>query len=113
MVLTPQGLALFRQARLGWLQQPDMVTDKAQLSGSSSTGTIRTMAEASSPTGPAPPPDNAPLAHRLAARVVLLDPQDRVLLMRYDEGPPNGIHWATPGGGLNAGEDYRAAAIRE
>jgi ADP-ribose pyrophosphatase YjhB (NUDIX family) len=51
---------------------------------------------------------------RLAARVVLLDPDDRVLLMRYDNGPPaNGSHWTTPGGGLNEGEDYRAGALRE
>ena len=45
--------------------------------------------------------------------VVLLDPGDRVLLMRYDDGPPNGSHWATPGGGLNKAEGYRAAALRE
>lgn len=50
---------------------------------------------------------------RRAARVILLDPGDRVLLMRYDDGPPNGRHWSTPGGGLNAGEAYRAAAARE
>jgi ADP-ribose pyrophosphatase YjhB (NUDIX family) len=50
---------------------------------------------------------------RLAARVVLLDPDDRVLLMRYDDGPPNGSHWTTPGGGLNESEDYPAAALRE
>jgi ADP-ribose pyrophosphatase YjhB (NUDIX family) len=50
---------------------------------------------------------------RLAARVILLDPGDRVLLMRYDDGPPNGSHWTTPGGGLNEAEDYPAAALRE
>jgi 8-oxo-dGTP pyrophosphatase MutT (NUDIX family) len=50
---------------------------------------------------------------RRAARVLLLDPDDRVLLMRYDDGLPNGSHWTTPGGGLNDGEDYPAAAIRE
>jgi ADP-ribose pyrophosphatase YjhB (NUDIX family) len=50
---------------------------------------------------------------RLAARVVLLDPDDRVLLMRYDDSPPNGSHWTTPGGGLNEGEDFRAGALRE
>jgi ADP-ribose pyrophosphatase YjhB (NUDIX family) len=50
---------------------------------------------------------------RLAARVILLDPDDRVLLMRYDDGPPNRRHWATPGGGLNEAEDYPAAARRE
>jgi ADP-ribose pyrophosphatase YjhB (NUDIX family) len=63
-------------------------------------------------SGP-PSPDDRELRLRLAARVVLLDPDDRVLLMRYDEGPPNGVHWATPGGGLAEGEDYRAAALRE
>lgn len=50
---------------------------------------------------------------RRAARVILLDPADRVLLMRYDQPPPNGRHWATPGGGAEDGEDYPAAALRE
>ncbi len=50
---------------------------------------------------------------RRAARVILLDPADRVLLMRYDDRPPNGRHWSTPGGGLDAGEDYPSAARRE
>jgi len=50
---------------------------------------------------------------RRAARVVLLDPDNRVLLMRYDDGPPNGRHWSTPGGGVEEGEEYPAAALRE
>jgi ADP-ribose pyrophosphatase YjhB (NUDIX family) len=50
---------------------------------------------------------------RRAARVILLDPADRVLLMRYDQPPPNGRHWATPGGGVDDGEDYATAALRE
>ena len=50
---------------------------------------------------------------RRAGRVIVLDPQDRVLLFRYDDGPPNGRHWSTPGGGLNDGEDYPAGARRE
>jgi ADP-ribose pyrophosphatase YjhB (NUDIX family) len=50
---------------------------------------------------------------RRAARVILLDPDDRVLLMRYDDGPPNGSHWSTPGGGVEDGEDYPEAALRE
>lgn len=54
-----------------------------------------------------------PLPIRRAARVILLDPADRVLLMRYDQPPPNGRHWATPGGGAQDGEDYPAAALRE
>jgi ADP-ribose pyrophosphatase YjhB (NUDIX family) len=55
----------------------------------------------------------ASLPVRRAARVILLDPADRVLLMRYDQPPPNGRHWATPGGGAEDGEDYRVAALRE
>lgn len=50
---------------------------------------------------------------RRAARVMLLDPDDRVLLMRYDDPPPNGRHWATPGGGAGPNEDYPTAAARE
>lgn len=33
--------------------------------------------------------------------------------MRYDDDPPNGRHWSTPGGGLEAGEDHATAAVRE
>lgn len=50
---------------------------------------------------------------RRAGRVIVLDPEDRVLLFRYDDGPPNGRHWCTPGGGLDDGEDYPAGARRE
>jgi ADP-ribose pyrophosphatase YjhB (NUDIX family) len=63
-------------------------------------------------TGPHSP-DPGGLRVRLAARVILLDPADRVLLMRYDDGPPNGVHWCTPGGGVEAGESYPQAALRE
>jgi RimJ/RimL family protein N-acetyltransferase/ADP-ribose pyrophosphatase YjhB (NUDIX family) len=60
----------------------------------------------------APGPPGA-LPVRRAARVILLGPDGRVLLLRYDDPPPNGRHWSTPGGGLNPAEDYPAAAIRE
>ncbi len=50
---------------------------------------------------------------RRAGRVIVLDPEDRLLLFRYDDAPPNGRHWCTPGGGLNDGEDYPAGARRE
>lgn len=50
---------------------------------------------------------------RHAGRVIVLDPGNRVLLFRYDDPPPFGVHWATPGGGLEPGEDYHAGATRE
>jgi ADP-ribose pyrophosphatase YjhB (NUDIX family) len=53
------------------------------------------------------------LSVRQAGRVIVLDPANRVLLFRYDDPPPLGVHWATPGGGLDPGEDYHAAAVRE
>lgn len=53
------------------------------------------------------------LPRRLAARVIVLDPAGAVLLMRYDHGPPNGRHWSTPGGGLEPGEDFAQAGLRE
>ena len=54
----------------------------------------------------------AGLPLRRAGRVIVLDPADRVLLLRYDD-PPNGRHWSTPGGGLNPGEAFAVAASRE
>jgi ADP-ribose pyrophosphatase YjhB (NUDIX family) len=57
--------------------------------------------------------DGAKLRLRRAGRVIVLDPDDRVLLFRYDDGPPNDRHWCTPGGGLNDAEDYPAGARRE
>ena len=64
-------------------------------------------------TGDRPPGPPRLRRLRRAGRVIVLDPEDRVLLFRYDDGPPNGRHWCTPGGGLNDGEDYPAGARRE
>jgi ADP-ribose pyrophosphatase YjhB (NUDIX family) len=50
---------------------------------------------------------------RLAGRVIAIDPAGRVLLFRYDDPPPKGIHWATPGGGVEGNEDFYQAACRE
>jgi 8-oxo-dGTP pyrophosphatase MutT (NUDIX family) len=49
---------------------------------------------------------------RPAARVLLLDPEGRVLLFRFALG---GLapFWATPGGALDAGEDFENGARRE
>jgi ADP-ribose pyrophosphatase YjhB (NUDIX family) len=49
---------------------------------------------------------------RLAGRVIVLDPANRVLLLCHDSRH-YGLHWATPGGGLEDGEDFHAAAARE
>ena len=49
---------------------------------------------------------------RRTARIVLLDPVDRVLLFRYTaEGFPP--FWIMPGGECDPGEDYPQAARRE
>jgi ADP-ribose pyrophosphatase YjhB (NUDIX family) len=71
--------------------------------------------DCSRPAGPSDgePDERAGLPVRHAGRVIVLDPGDRVLLLRYDEDPPTGRHWATPGGGVNPGESYAAAAARE
>ncbi|MGV8977564.1 MAG: NUDIX hydrolase [Cellulomonas sp.] len=54
------------------------------------------------------------LRFRRAARVILLDDSDRVLLMRgHDFDQPQRGWWFTVGGGLGPGEDARAAAVRE
>ncbi|MFI7665264.1 NUDIX domain-containing protein [Nocardia sp. NPDC049526] len=51
---------------------------------------------------------------RTAARVVLLDEQDRVLLMRgNDPKTPDVSFWFTIGGGVEPGETLRSAAVRE
>lgn len=53
------------------------------------------------------------LPQRLAGRVIAVDPARRVLLFFYDDPPPKGKHWSTPGGGVEAGEGFHAAARRE
>jgi 8-oxo-dGTP pyrophosphatase MutT (NUDIX family) len=52
---------------------------------------------------------------RSAARVLLLDARDRVLLLHgYDPGDrARGSWWFTPGGGLEPDEDPAAGAARE
>jgi 8-oxo-dGTP pyrophosphatase MutT (NUDIX family) len=50
---------------------------------------------------------------RYAARAVVLDPDDRILLVRW-VNEDNGVDvWLTPGGGVDEGEDEAAALRRE
>lgn len=52
------------------------------------------------------------LAERPAARILLLDDQHRVLLFRF-EVKDRAPFWVTPGGAVDPGESYAAAARRE
>ena len=55
-----------------------------------------------------------PVARR-AARVLLLDADERVLLFRGGDpmAPERGTWWLTPGGGLDEGETHPQGAARE
>jgi len=54
------------------------------------------------------------LLFRRAARVILLDEHDRVLLIRgHDADQPGRSWWFTIGGGIDAGESPLEAAVRE
>ncbi|WP_405823310.1 NUDIX hydrolase [Streptomyces sp. NBC_00838] len=51
---------------------------------------------------------------RKVSRVVLLDPDDRILLMHgYEPDDPSKDWWFTPGGGLEGDETRQEAALRE
>ena len=52
------------------------------------------------------------LQHRRSARIIVLDPEGRVLLFRH-AGSKGRSFWATPGGGLEDGETFEQAAARE
>jgi ADP-ribose pyrophosphatase YjhB (NUDIX family) len=56
------------------------------------------------------------MRQRPTARVLVLDPQGRVLLFRFEfrQGPLDGlVFWATPGGALEPGETFEEGARRE
>jgi len=48
---------------------------------------------------------------RSAVRAVVLDPDNRILLVRFEF--PDRSLWATPGGGIEPGESYEEALVRE
>lgn len=49
---------------------------------------------------------------RIAARAIVVDDDERVLLVMFDFGD-RGTVWATPGGGIEEGESDEAAVRRE
>ena len=56
------------------------------------------------------------MRRRRSSRLLVVDPKNRVLLFRfvYKRGPLAGQdYWATPSGGLEAGESFEEAARRE
>ncbi|MEU3906762.1 NUDIX hydrolase [Streptomyces goshikiensis] len=51
---------------------------------------------------------------RKVSRVILLDPEDRILLLHgFEPGDPSDDWWFTPGGGLEGAETREEAALRE
>ncbi|MCD2188329.1 NUDIX hydrolase [Actinomycetospora soli] len=72
--------------------------------------------EIAEPVADTPGPDEAegPAVARDAARVVVLDPDERVLLFEgVDPARPTETFWFTPGGGIEPGEEPARAAARE
>ncbi|ROQ34627.1 ADP-ribose pyrophosphatase YjhB (NUDIX family) [Streptomyces sp. PanSC19] len=67
--------------------------------------------------GPAAGPEPVPEAgsgRRRVARVVLLDPDDRILLLHgHEPDDPADAWWFTPGGGVEGDETREEAALRE
>ncbi|NWA67601.1 NUDIX hydrolase [Pseudomonas reactans] len=56
------------------------------------------------------------MRERKASRLLVINPSQEVLLFRFvhKDGPLAGQnYWATPGGGVEAGETFEVAAIRE
>ena len=57
---------------------------------------------------------NSRLVRRESVRVAVLDDRGRLLLLRTrDPRRPDELWWELPGGGIEAGEDHAAAAVRE
>ncbi len=60
-------------------------------------------------------PDDLPVIERSAVRLVVLDSAENVLLLHTQDqdNPDLGTWWELPGGGIDPGETYLDAAVRE
>jgi len=60
-------------------------------------------------------PDDLPIVERDVVRLVVRDDEERILLFHTRElsAPELGTWWELPGGGLDPGETYVDAAVRE
>ncbi len=61
---------------------------------------------------PATPGSGAPTP-RHAARIVVTDERDRLLLIQFQDPQTGHRWWSAPGGALEPGESYEEAAVRE
>jgi 8-oxo-dGTP pyrophosphatase MutT (NUDIX family) len=57
--------------------------------------------------------NDVPAGARPVARVLLLDPQNRLLLLQAVHAADGYTFWTAPGGGLEQGESFEDAARRE
>jgi 8-oxo-dGTP pyrophosphatase MutT (NUDIX family) len=59
--------------------------------------------------------DKTHVKHRATARIMLVDEQNRVFLLKTHFDPEVGLppRWLTPGGGVDFGESTLQAAVRE
>ena len=57
--------------------------------------------------------ENIPTGARPAARIILIDGRDRILFCRGEEPETGRSFWVMPGGGLEPGETFEQAVIRE
>jgi 8-oxo-dGTP pyrophosphatase MutT (NUDIX family) len=59
------------------------------------------------------PAEGAHVEVRTSARVILIDPSDRVLLLAARDPADQRVVWFVPGGGVEEGETLEQAAVRE
>lgn len=59
--------------------------------------------------------DKSHVKHRETARIMLVDEQNRIFLLKTHFDPEVGLppRWLTPGGGIDSGESTLEAAVRE